>query len=531
MSYPVGWDLVNITGTYIGRDGVPCVGSVILSSPQLVLRSGTIVPAADIVFDLVNGVFSGQIPATDDPNAAPTGWVYTVTENVPGGRQGFQIVAPHTSPGIDLSTVVPVIMPQPPVGPYPLVTQQQLASQVVPTGASLVGYLAPVTGAVGRTTQARLSDSVSVMGVGANFYPSNSTAAFQQAATNGGTYTAPDGKYSIGTITSGANPSYWDFFNVTDNSGNILSLPGTVECWYQNYKFFYQLNSGASDLSTVTVRRDIGYTGGTIGFLNAAIRVLSNVNSTANTYETGIFVIQDNYANGSQNFAMGSQANKYGTGASWSLVTEVHEKSGTANPTTGTIGHELDVFANGTDTSFNRIGLSVIAKRESLTGAVNSVGNGISLSCDSTDVGGAKFGVGIAFGRAGAATDFDSGVDFTNATFSTSGAAVQLAHDQSIAFAATNTKSIKYFSGSSLLRYDAGSGHTFDFLDTGAFNITSGYQIFGTQVVTSRQTGWGAPTGTLSRTSLNTGTATLSQVAETLGALITDLTTHGLIGA
>lgn len=153
MSYPVGWDLVNITGTYIGRNGVPCVGSVTLSSPQLVLRSGTIVPAADIVFDLVNGTFSGQIPATDDPNASPVGWTYTVTENVPGGRQGYQIVAPHTSPGIDLSTVVPVTMPQPPTYGFPYVTLAQLASTSTGQGIALIGWPAGFGITVAPTNQ------------------------------------------------------------------------------------------------------------------------------------------------------------------------------------------------------------------------------------------------------------------------------------------------------------------------------------------------------------------------------------------
>lgn len=141
MSYPAGWDLVNVTGTYIARDGVPCSGSVTFSSPQMVLRSGTIVPAADIVFTLdATGKFSGQIPATDDPNATPSGWLYTVTENVPGGRSGFLISAPHTSPGIDLSTVVPVVFPVPPATQYPLVTLQQLAGTNPGQGIQLVGF-------------------------------------------------------------------------------------------------------------------------------------------------------------------------------------------------------------------------------------------------------------------------------------------------------------------------------------------------------------------------------------------------------
>ena len=52
------------------------------------------------------------------------------------------------------------------------------------------------------------------------------------------------------------------------------------------------------------------------------------------------------------------------------------------------------------------------------------------------------------------------------------------------------------------------------------------------QVVSSRKSGWTAPTGTATRTTFATSTVTLSQLAETVKALIDDLTTHhGLIGA
>lgn len=57
------------------------------------------------------------------------------------------------------------------------------------------------------------------------------------------------------------------------------------------------------------------------------------------------------------------------------------------------------------------------------------------------------------------------------------------------------------------------------------------YSVGGTQVVTSRRTGWGAPTGTATRTAFDTATATTAQLAERLKALIDDLTAHGLIGA
>lgn len=70
-------------------------------------------------------------------------------------------------------------------------------------------------------------------------------------------------------------------------------------------------------------------------------------------------------------------------------------------------------------------------------------------------------------------------------------------------------------------------------LSTTALNLATGVtlQVNGTQVLTSRRTGWGAPTGTATRTAFATGSVTLDQLAERVKALIDDLTTHGVIGA
>ena len=64
----------------------------------------------------------------------------------------------------------------------------------------------------------------------------------------------------------------------------------------------------------------------------------------------------------------------------------------------------------------------------------------------------------------------------------------------------------------------------------GNVEITGVFKKSGDQVVAARQTGWGAPTGTATRTTFDTTTVTLSQLAERVHALIDDLTTHGLIG-
>lgn len=64
----------------------------------------------------------------------------------------------------------------------------------------------------------------------------------------------------------------------------------------------------------------------------------------------------------------------------------------------------------------------------------------------------------------------------------------------------------------------------------GMVNTTAHYRVNGTQVVSSRITGWGTPTGTTTKTAFDTSTVTLPQLAERVKALIEDLKTHGLIG-
>jgi hypothetical protein len=69
---------------------------------------------------------------------------------------------------------------------------------------------------------------------------------------------------------------------------------------------------------------------------------------------------------------------------------------------------------------------------------------------------------------------------------------------------------------------------------TGKIQLTEtadSYMVGANNVVGSRKTGWGAPTGSATRTAFDTPTVTLAQLAERLKALIDDLTTHGLIGA
>jgi hypothetical protein len=66
---------------------------------------------------------------------------------------------------------------------------------------------------------------------------------------------------------------------------------------------------------------------------------------------------------------------------------------------------------------------------------------------------------------------------------------------------------------------------------TGAITTSAGTFKVGTnQVVSTRKTGWAAATGAATRTTFDTTTVTLPQLAERVKALLDDLISHGLIG-
>jgi hypothetical protein len=70
--------------------------------------------------------------------------------------------------------------------------------------------------------------------------------------------------------------------------------------------------------------------------------------------------------------------------------------------------------------------------------------------------------------------------------------------------------------------------HTFA---QGNLDISTGFlSMAGTQVLTSRRTGWAAATGTATRSTFVTGSVTLSVLAEHVKALIDDFIAHGAIG-
>jgi len=101
--------------------------------------------------------------------------------------------------------------------------------------------------------------------------------------------------------------------------------------------------------------------------------------------------------------------------------------------------------------------------------------------------------------------------------------------------AAANVKQVIFYSNAT--RAAGTATEVASLTDGGAFSCTGNintsgiFSVDSTQVVSNRVTGWGAPSGTATRTTFDTTTVTTEQLAERVHALIDDLTTHGLIGA
>lgn len=209
---------------------------------------------------------------------------------------------------------------------------------------------------------------------------------------------------------------------------------------------------------------------------------------------------------------------------------------------------EINLVDNGFDVA--GIGPVINLIRTNNTGAAEAAWNGIRLQS-----GGSK-DVDVGFMAVQSGAGFRVGLDLSNASLPTTGtwqsAAITLKHDQRIYFEASGADA-----GSSFYRRPDSTGDSWIEYDTGingmlivadgvpslqvysnlvlapvSIGITAGHtlQINNQTVVNARQTGWSAPTGTVSRATFDQSTVTLAQLAQRLAALITDLTTHGLIG-
>lgn len=298
----------------------------------------------------------------------------------------------------------------------------------------------------------------------------------------------------------------------------------------------------SADVSSHSLIRTASYVGGAAGFVNGALKVQTDVSSGVTAYEWGIRSILNNSATAGQNAAMYGQGVRSvaAAGPTFAGVFELLDLSTSANPALGSVAVEVDINANGTDTSNNRIGIDLF---------VGHLGTGSATACTAyagirlnSRAAGDKWTHGIlvtgantnaltlASTSTGVGVDLSGttnvGISFSSGTHTT--AAIRLGRGQKIAWESTSTITSTLAAAASQILF-AYSGTTR--VAIGVDPAGPGVAVNDVFVIGPRRTGWAAATGTATRTAFDTTTVSLSQLAERVKALLDDLLAHGLVGA
>jgi hypothetical protein len=212
--------------------------------------------------------------------------------------------------------------------------------------------------------------------------------------------------------------------------------------------------SGAS----INVFRDASaVSGGTAGFVNAASVARTTTGASETSFEWTTLSIMNNYSAAGENVAFYGQGNKRAVGGTWAGVLEARDFTQTPNPVGGLVGLEVDVFANGTDTGIERIGIDVVAGKGVSSGTLPTVGVGLRMgpvNASSTNgqysngiqlLGNMTTGINLACsGTWGvyATGSLSVGIDLSNATISTS--AIRIKNGDNMAFDAASVYRLRH---------------------------------------------------------------------------------------
>lgn len=111
MPLPEGIPTVQVTGRFLTPDGQPLTGQVVFRAPSMVtfgaydvILGGPVTAPLD-----PTGAFAVELPATDAPGMNPSGWSYSVAEQLAGVAMNrvYQVLLPAETPEVDLADIAP----------------------------------------------------------------------------------------------------------------------------------------------------------------------------------------------------------------------------------------------------------------------------------------------------------------------------------------------------------------------------------------------------------------------------------------
>jgi hypothetical protein len=350
--------------------------------------------------------------------------------------------------------------------------------------------IAPITSTgstTSRTLANRFADVVNVLDFGAD--PTgvvDCTAAFQAAANVAGTGNpifVPSGNYLKSTITNESD-YFWICNEALNSTGtNPISLIGHVEQAFANRRLMTKTTATPSEYTEFQLNKAFNYSGGTPGNVSSVQNVHTTVSKDVTDFVWGIVSILNNSADAGENVAIYGQGNRVANiGPIWGGVFEASDKTNTdGTGKSGTVGIEVDVFANGADVNNNRVGIDVVVGKGVSGGTtcqarvgVRIAPQGLSISNGTWDFGFQALGCVTADFLAQSASyaafqgngnntfgiylngTHTVGFDTTTSTIGSN--AIRIGADQSIAFEATG--SIKQFYSPATTTLNINNGST-----------------------------------------------------------------------
>jgi hypothetical protein len=117
MPLPTSIKHITVTGKWFKGDGTAASGTVSFARSVYLQGPGDnafVAPHTHSATLDADGAISISLPATDDPDWSPQGWMYTVTENLEGlTSRSYSLSVPHDTVGdtLDLADVVNIVPP------------------------------------------------------------------------------------------------------------------------------------------------------------------------------------------------------------------------------------------------------------------------------------------------------------------------------------------------------------------------------------------------------------------------------------
>ena len=220
--------------------------------------------------------------------------------------------------------------------------------------------------AVARTLANRFADVVNVKDFGAvGNGIVDDTAAFQAAANVAGTGNpifVPSGNYLKSTITNESD-YFWMCNEALNSTGTSpISLIGHVEQAFNNRRLMAKTTTTPNEFTEFQINKTFNYSGGTPGFVSSIQNVNGSVSKNVTDFVWGIVSVLNNSADAGENVAIYGQGNRVANiGPVWGGVFEARDLTNTdGTGKSGTVGIEVDVFANGADVNNNRVGIDVV---------------------------------------------------------------------------------------------------------------------------------------------------------------------------